>query len=230
MSARASSKPPLVRPHGRPGGGPPASDRGRWRRRCLGEGEGEHRSPVRGVDHRDRALVGAGGLVDDREAEARARLRARLGRAVEAGEHVGEVVLGDAGAVVADHHRRAVDGDLHRRGGLAELRRVVDEVADGPGEVTRLAHHRARRAGDRDVDRAAGAAAHALGHPLDDVVEGDDLLGLVVVGVGGELHQLVDERAELTGLDLEVGEDRPGGWARAGCRSGGGSRRWCGGW
>ena len=57
------------------------------------------------------------------------------------------------------------------------------------------------------VDRAAGAAPHALGHPLDDVVEGDDLLGLVVVGVGGELHELVDERAELTGLDLEVGED-----------------------
>ena len=74
-----------------------------------------------------------------------------------------------------------------------------------------LPDHRARRGGDGDGDRATGAAADPLGHPVDDVVEGDDLLGLVVVGVGGELHELVDEGAELVGLDLEVGEDRLAG-------------------
>ena len=57
--------------------------------------------PSGGVGGRDAAAVLLGDLADDREAEAAALARARVGAPVEAVEDVGQVGLGDAVAVIA---------------------------------------------------------------------------------------------------------------------------------
>jgi hypothetical protein len=53
-----------------------------------------------------------GDLADDRETEAASLAPSRVRTAVEAVEHVWEVVVGDARPVVADADASVVNGDL----------------------------------------------------------------------------------------------------------------------
>jgi hypothetical protein len=72
----------------------------------------EHRAAVGRVLDLDRASVLVGDLADDREPEAAALAPAGARAAVEAVEHVREVLGLDAAAVVAHPHATGPGGDL----------------------------------------------------------------------------------------------------------------------
>ena len=97
------------------------------------------RATVGGVGGLDRAPVGVGGLPDDRQPETGAGLGARIARAVEAIEHVRQVLLVKAGTVVADGQRPVVQGDLDRLAGRAPLDRVVEQVGHRASDPIALA-------------------------------------------------------------------------------------------
>jgi hypothetical protein len=71
-----------------------------------------------------------GDLTDDREPEAGPRHSSSPARTVEAIEHVGEVILSDAGAVIANHHLAVAYLDLDLCSRRAPLGGVVEEIGD----------------------------------------------------------------------------------------------------
>ena len=84
-----------------------------------GVARGMHGSPVR-----------LGEVAHEREPEARAGHRARAGRAIEAVEHARQVLVGDAGAVVAHLEAALPHLDLDRAARRTPLAGVVEQVRD----------------------------------------------------------------------------------------------------
>ena len=78
----------------------------------VGSVQREDRAAVGSVGGVDRAAVLDGDLAHDRQAQPAALAAAAVGAAVEAVEHVRQVGLVDAGAVVAHAQPVGVDGDL----------------------------------------------------------------------------------------------------------------------
>jgi hypothetical protein len=107
--------------------------------------------------------------------------------------------------VVADLQPAGTDAQLDRGVLRAELDGVVEQVADRAQELLRLGDHLGGLGVDHDG--AAAAAARPVGGALGEPVQRDGLLGLVVVAVHGERHQLVHQPGELPQLAVEVGQD-----------------------
>ena len=165
----------------------------------AGQAQAHQRAAAGGRLGGDAAALLVGDLADDRKAQPRAGTPARLGAAVEAVEHVGQVLGGDPGSVVA-----------HRQ--LLPVQRDLDRLARGLYLIAlsiRLLTARCSRAGTPTTTvgssctsqrRGRSAPARALDHLADDQVQAH------VLGVGarflaaGEVDQVVHQQRQL--LDL----------------------------
>lgn len=155
-------------------------------------------------------------MFDDGQAQARTTGGAGAGRvhAVEALEDALPVLLRDADALVGHGYLDEVPagrGDAAARDadpgpGRGVVDRVLDEVAEGGGELAAVSPHvQVRRAarGHRDLlgGRGVAGAVDGLGHQLVD----PDRLGIlqrVVVLHPGQVDELLDQIGQPVGLDL----------------------------
>src|SRR5690349_13410769 len=104
----------------------------RERRPCSSVETQPHERPaVPGVLGLHRAAMRLGHLADDREPEAGAGHRARRGRAVEAIEDEGTVLVGESRPVVPHLQLAAGERDLDRAPVAAPLAGVLEQVPDG---------------------------------------------------------------------------------------------------
>src|SRR5207237_8327891 len=97
----------------------------------AGEAEPKQGAAARRILGGDASAVSLGDLAHDCEAEPRARERARVGRAVEAVEHVLAVLGSDAGTVIADAKLAPRQSHLDARAGRRPLAGVLEQVPDG---------------------------------------------------------------------------------------------------
>ena len=152
----------------------------------------------------DGAGVALDDLGDDREAQPGAGHRARLARAPEPLEDVGQVLLGDAGALVVDgqHAVRQPYRDGPALG--APLGGVVEQVGHGPLQAAGVAGEPPRLG--RAVERHARCPpAYPRQRPVDDVLEVDRLHdGRGHRVVAGQLDQVADQRGQLADLGAYV--------------------------
>src|SRR6185312_12020603 len=169
------------------------------------EPEAEERAAAGRLLGGDAAAVRLRHLAHDRETEARARQRARRGRAIEAVEHVYAVVRRDAGAVVAHAQLAVRERDVDRRTFRAPLACVLEQVPHCAFEPLGHAGYHARRELGIELDLRE-AAARALDRVLDKMVE---LHGALLLGgiAAGELEETGDQVAHLVRLAFEVGEE-----------------------
>ena len=144
------------------------------------------------------------------------RRAARGRRAVEAVEHVRQVLGRDAGAVVAHRDLAAADGHLDRRAaGRAPLDGVVEQVRDRAREARRGC--RAPASARRRRARARAVACRARASSRDQLVEAH-VLDLVERGssVAREVDQVADEQRQLLELRARRGDDLGALGSRAG--------------
>ena len=134
------------------------------------------------------------------------RVRAVRG-AVEAVEHVREVVGADAGAVIVDLDGRSLDDGFDRCRRRAELQSVVDEVRDRGSSSAGSTVDRRRVLG-LEGDLAAGASTMTGHDPVDELSELDLLYGFLAAGIGRELDELGHQVGELAELEVGFGEQR----------------------
>src|SRR5581483_11984435 len=202
MTSQAVSAVAAPGPPSAPGEG---SARGRVRAVRGREAELEAGASARSLVDRDRAAVRLRDLLDDREPEPRPRQRAGVRRAVEALEDVRAVLLGDAGAAVADAQDAARERDVDGRARRAPLRGVLEQVRDGPLEARRVALD--GRLGER---RGEGDAVVPVRRPLDrvehELVEADRVAVEVAAAAPCELEQALDNPLHLLRLADEVVE------------------------
>ncbi len=127
------------------------------------------------------------------------------GRAVEAVEDVGQVGLGDAGAVVTHHDGAvpALDGD--RLAGRAPLAGVVEQVAHGAAEAVGMARHPARLGVEVEphVFRPPVGVLHRH-RVAHEEVEPQRLPRRRLLVAPGQLGQVADEVGELLELHQDV--------------------------
>ena len=86
-----------------------------------------------------RPAMASHDLVNDREAETRSWKCSRMHGPVKPVEEVVSVFGGDSVASVPNRNRQPVDDDVDGRVGRAVFDGVLDEVADGPFQLTRAA-------------------------------------------------------------------------------------------
>ena len=150
------------------------------------------------------------------------------GRAVEAVEHIGEVGVRDAGAVVAHAHLAVAHADLDLAARRAPLGGVVEQVRDRAVEAARHSLDEARlELGEEHL--VGGMAAGALDRVRDERVEAHVLdagLGLVAAR---QVDEVGDEHGQLVELGDEVAQQavvvvRPGAFPRTAPRCS------CAGW
>src|SRR5262249_33369229 len=136
----------------------------------------ERSSPRRvlGLHETPRRL---GGLLDDREAQARSGHPAGALRAVEAVEDVRQIGLGEAGAVVANGEDRILEADFAGPSGGTPLAGVVDEISHGTAEPRGASYHNSRA--QVELDGHVAAAPGALHGGAHDGIE-PDLVDLLV--------------------------------------------------
>ena len=88
---------------------------------------------------RDRAVVGLGNRLHDREAEAAATRAVSRARAIEAVEDVWQRLVGDAVSLVAHlEHETApprTGGERHLRAVRGVAKRILDEVVEQEADV-----------------------------------------------------------------------------------------------
>src|SRR5207249_9517257 len=99
--------------------------------RAASQPQAEARAATRGVLDTDRAAVRFGDVFHDRQAEARARQRARVARAPETVEHTRRILGRDTRPVVPDAHLAAVHGDLDDATRGTPFAGVVEQIRDG---------------------------------------------------------------------------------------------------
>ena len=112
-----------------------------------------------------------------------------------------KIVVGDAGATVADRHPAVVQRHLDHAIG-AELGGVVDQVDDGPVDRRRAARH--LRVVTRHGDLTTGPAPHPRRSLFAQRLQIAVLLWLVVAPIGCQFDQFVDQRGQLLGLTVEI--------------------------
>jgi len=145
------------------------------------------------------------GLPDDRQAQAGARQHPGLRRAVEAVEDQGQVLVGDARAIITDD--QAPVDEVHPNSPLrrAPLDGIVEQVGHGTLQGLWFAAYEPWLQGHLEPHRP-GPAAYPLHRPADDLRHVDGLVVAVQGLVAGQLHQVADESGQLLDLRAHVGE------------------------
>ena len=159
----------------------------------------QQRAAPGGVGGAHEAAVGLGGLADDRQAQPRAGLSARVPGAVEAVKDERQVLLMEARPVVADRQRAGGERHLDGAAGLAVLGGVVQQIGDRAGDPVPLAHDQGRLQRGRD-HQLRRAAARALDRRGDDLVQADLPRLAAQLAAARQLHHVTDERGELVEL------------------------------
>ncbi len=138
----------------------------------------------------------------------RALLAAAVGAAIEPVEHVGEVLVVDPAAVVADTQSTAVqehvDDAVRRRMTGGVVKQIVDRAAEPVGGAV----------DDPGLERCAETHLRVIApgpreRLLDDAVKPDRLRRAGGQIAAGELDQVTDEPAQLLALLDDVGEQTP---------------------
>src|SRR5436190_1921725 len=179
--------------------------RKRWLFGPRAEAHGDDCAAARRVRGDRPSAAGLGRLPHDRQPEARPRQRPGALRAKEAVEHVWEVVVLEAWAVVAHRQLAAAQPHLDEAAGRAPLARIVDQVRDRAHEALLLTTHERRL--ELEVEREAVAPTpprtldELLGHDVEpDVVD----LALGRLFISRELDDSRHQRRQLVELTDDV--------------------------